>query len=250
MITEKHKEALAAIKELKGEKIGASMILELVDLVETLDASLDAFTAKATEIARAADLITQERNELRAEVKEWLCIECNTVYPGPPQAGFSCVQCPKCGGKTGPHLMMEIRDLEATYRRQSKELEIANANLSYYQNAVFMPEGPTYEVQHGGVVPAVTPVRLKELFDKLAAQTIPDGWTLYEADFSLCSEETPGMVTLVRAGEDFSNWHLLPEADFYVYPLYVHGPGLTYEAALREAIKCAHEVPPIPKGGA
>lgn len=26
---------------------------------------------------------------LRSEVREWLCVRCNTVYPGPPAKGFS-----------------------------------------------------------------------------------------------------------------------------------------------------------------
>ena len=46
---------------------------------------------------------------LRAEVREWLCNKCNRVYPGPPQAGFACVQCPKCSGQTGPRVTMELR---------------------------------------------------------------------------------------------------------------------------------------------
>lgn len=51
--------------------------------------------------------------ELRAEVQEWLCGACNTVYPGPPQHGFSCVICPKCSGTTGPRVTMDKRKLEA-----------------------------------------------------------------------------------------------------------------------------------------
>jgi hypothetical protein len=50
-----------------------------------------------------------ELASLRAEVKEWLCSDCNTVYPGPPQEGFACVVCTKCGGSTGPRLAMENR---------------------------------------------------------------------------------------------------------------------------------------------
>jgi hypothetical protein len=50
---------------------------------------------------------------LRAEVEEWLCSSCNTVYPGPPAKGFSCVVCPKCGGNTGPKLSVENAALRA-----------------------------------------------------------------------------------------------------------------------------------------
>jgi hypothetical protein len=39
--------------------------------------------------------------------EEWLCKECNTVFPGPPQAGVYCIICPKCGGVTGPRDRIE-----------------------------------------------------------------------------------------------------------------------------------------------
>jgi len=55
------------------------------------------------------DSIIQELFELRAEVKEWLCEKCNTVFPGPPQPGFQCVVCPQCKGRTGPRLILESR---------------------------------------------------------------------------------------------------------------------------------------------
>ena len=54
-----------------------------------------------------------EVEELRALVEEWLCESCNTVYPGPPARGFACVICPKCGGSTGPRMLMENRKLRA-----------------------------------------------------------------------------------------------------------------------------------------
>jgi len=38
--------------------------------------------------------------KLLSEVKEWECMRCKTVYPGPPQKGFMCLICPKCGGET------------------------------------------------------------------------------------------------------------------------------------------------------
>lgn len=46
--------------------------------------------------------------ELKALVKEWLCVNCNTVYSGPPQKGFSCVMCPKCSGDCGPRTWMQL----------------------------------------------------------------------------------------------------------------------------------------------
>ena len=50
--------------------------------------------------------------QLRNEVKEWLCADCNFVYPGPPQTGFGCVICPRCQGRTAPRQTVEIRKLE------------------------------------------------------------------------------------------------------------------------------------------
>ena len=49
--------------------------------------------------AHVRELETQIE-ELRQHVREWLCVDCNTVYPGPPQKGVMCVVCPKCGGST------------------------------------------------------------------------------------------------------------------------------------------------------
>jgi hypothetical protein len=76
-----------------------------------------------------ADL-ESERDQLRAEVREWLCAECNTVYPGPPQAGFACVQCPKCGGATGPRVSMELRQARADSRAIEANYEAARGLLA------------------------------------------------------------------------------------------------------------------------
>lgn len=44
----------------------------------------------------------RELAELRRDVREWICCDCNTVYPGPPQEGVACVMCPQCSGRTAP----------------------------------------------------------------------------------------------------------------------------------------------------
>lgn len=49
--------------------------------------------------ARVAKLGAEIMKLLR-EVREWFCVDCQTVYPGPPQDGVKCVVCPKCGGRT------------------------------------------------------------------------------------------------------------------------------------------------------
>lgn len=56
--------------------------------------------------------LERENAALAAEVREWLCASCQTVYPGPPTAGCACVVCPHCGGTTGPRRTIEWRALE------------------------------------------------------------------------------------------------------------------------------------------
>lgn len=67
-----------------------------------------------------------EIERLRADVQEWLCDKCNTVYPGPPQPGFACVQCPKCKGATAPRQTIERRRAE---RERDEALEILSIAL-------------------------------------------------------------------------------------------------------------------------
>lgn len=73
------------------------------------------YQSQVDNFSRSAPAATNvsEIDELRAEVKEWLCDACNTVYPGPPQKGFACVICPLCQGNTGPRNVVEIRKLRA-----------------------------------------------------------------------------------------------------------------------------------------
>lgn len=65
--------------------------------------------------ARDAELAAKDRmlEELTSLVSEWLCDKCNFVYPGPPQKGYWCVICPKCGGECGPKILIEKRRLTA-----------------------------------------------------------------------------------------------------------------------------------------
>lgn len=60
---------------------------------------------------------------------EWLCQDCNTVYPGPPQKGFMCVICPSCGGNTAPRTTVEITRL----KERIKELELYKADAIRYR---------------------------------------------------------------------------------------------------------------------
>lgn len=67
--------------------------------------------------------------ELKALVKEWLCLKCNTVYPGPPQKGFGCVLCPKCGGDCGPKTWVE---LQAERERAKALVEALEDNIKVF----------------------------------------------------------------------------------------------------------------------
>lgn len=82
------------------------------------------------------------------------------------------------------------------------------------------------------------------------ASTIPDGWALLSADFSIIANggSNPGSVTLIRTGTDRKNWHAYADAD--EVPLYAYGGGMNYDEALRSAINQASAAPPVPKGGA
>lgn len=61
--------------------------------------------------------------QLLSEVREWLCTDCNTVYPGPPASGLAGVKCPQCGGITAPRLSVENRRL-----REANETLLAISN--------------------------------------------------------------------------------------------------------------------------
>jgi hypothetical protein len=54
--------------------------------------------------------IAHELALLRGEIKEWVCLRCRCVYPGPPSTGFTCIICSRCGGSTGPLNYMLLRE--------------------------------------------------------------------------------------------------------------------------------------------
>ena len=68
------------------------------------------------------DCAVREIERLRREVSEWMCNGCNTVYPGPPQPGIWCAQCPRCGGATAPRGVIERRRLEREIERLRERL--------------------------------------------------------------------------------------------------------------------------------
>ena len=82
-------------------------------------------------LALAARTVEAEAQatELRFEVREWLCVKCNTVFPGPPQESVMCVVCPLCEGTTAPRTTIERRKSESSRDRLAKALEIAEIGL-------------------------------------------------------------------------------------------------------------------------
>lgn len=84
----------------------------------------------------AAEAMARENVELRAEVKEWACDSCNTVYPGPPQAGFACVQCPKCHGNTMPKGWLALRRADNRAEQAESSLATLTAQLRQAQKAI------------------------------------------------------------------------------------------------------------------
>jgi len=85
------------------------------------------------------DALQAENERLKKEIKDWLCVKCRTVFNGPPQEGFSCVVCTKCGGDCGPRAWMENRELKAENARLREELSktallIINQALSAGEN--------------------------------------------------------------------------------------------------------------------
>lgn len=79
-------------------------------LADHADCSNELDWQHAASLLEIINTALNERDELAAEVREWLCTTCRIVYPGPPQPGLSCAICPKCGGSTGPRVSMELRE--------------------------------------------------------------------------------------------------------------------------------------------
>lgn len=90
--------------------------------------------------------LSQERGELKAEVKEWICVACNTIYPGPPVKGAGCVMCPRCNGDCGPRLFMENRAL----KKERDEMKEKAEGLAHALTVILpMAKGYAFDNQVG-----------------------------------------------------------------------------------------------------
>jgi hypothetical protein len=62
-----------------------------------------------------------------------------------------------------------FQKMQESFVRQRQEIQKLNANLGYYQQAVYYHDVPLYQVEHGGVVAEVTPIRVSAIVEELAA---------------------------------------------------------------------------------
>jgi hypothetical protein len=88
----------------------------------------------------------QEVEQLRAEVREWICAQCRIVYPGPPQKGACCVVCPRCGGDTMPRNRAELAAAQTEIKQLHEAIDNAvdDLNNESYQHGGFrlgIPDG-------------------------------------------------------------------------------------------------------------
>lgn len=84
--------------------------------------SMNRAFAKLLSDGSEVDRLRAELDELRGEVREWLCAKCNMVYPGPPGKGVSGILCRTCGGLTGPRNGTELRRARAREKRMRAAL--------------------------------------------------------------------------------------------------------------------------------
>lgn len=68
---------------------------------------------------------------MKSKEKEWICMGCNTVYPGPPGKGPWCVVCPRCSGDCMPRSRAEIKKLKREVAGLREALKLSLAELSF-----------------------------------------------------------------------------------------------------------------------
>lgn len=110
------------IQTIADEANGPHPVLSTEDALTQIERAL-------FERRQLASKAEEERDALRAEVREWLCIACNTIYPGPPTKDFGCVQCPRCKGPTGPHNQIKHRQAEQQRDALREERALLRAEL-------------------------------------------------------------------------------------------------------------------------
>lgn len=120
--------------EKHGNPLQASAMTDTNELAERLRENAEVGRYCGSDYMDAASTIKRLQRELeclRAEVKEWACDACNTVYPGPPQKGTACVVCPDCGGRTAPRSTIDL----IRTRRQLDEARKDTPNINQHEVA-------------------------------------------------------------------------------------------------------------------
>lgn len=112
---------------------------------EALKQELDAQVAHTerqskfiVERSKELEALQKENAELKGEVKEWLCLDCNTVFPSESVPNsFSCLICPKCDGKRLPKNTAIIKVLREEYAAQAKRITELEEKLKYRTNTTY-----------------------------------------------------------------------------------------------------------------
>ncbi len=93
------------------------------------------YEAQRNEVER----LQKENAELKSEVKEWLCLDCNTLFSTESiPNNFSCLICPKCNGGRMPKNAAIIKKLSeenvtmkaCLFQAQNAAIDIAKKNAA------------------------------------------------------------------------------------------------------------------------
>lgn len=134
--------AIAATTVVENSRMAAGydtvdphVFTRMCDAIGTLEALPQKANSVKSGAMRAAEFIKDfraardARKAAEKSAMEWMCTNCHTVYPGPPQPGFACVVCPKCNGTTGPRLDIELRETKQREAELQEKLTEANLTL-------------------------------------------------------------------------------------------------------------------------
>lgn len=115
--------------------------------LEAIEEEAAVVIAERDRLRRELEKAKAELKDIREQVTEWVCDKCNWCYPGPPQNGAACVQCPRCLGLCGPRFVVQYhraqRELDETKAERDEikaELAAAGALLSPSDPHVSLPE--------------------------------------------------------------------------------------------------------------
>lgn len=102
----------------------------------THSAAEDAITARWKRIVEGQQ---EKITALVLLVQEWICVDCETSYPGPPTPGFDCLMCPTCNGRTMPRNQARIAELERENERLKEKVVKLERVWSHAPSAVTGP---------------------------------------------------------------------------------------------------------------